>query len=145
MASVSRSLTINAAPSAVWELASDPHHRPRWWPGVTRVENVSERRFTDVYISKRGRPVRLDFDVVEFEAPRRLAWEQELIGTPFERFLRQSRYELKLEQAQASTRVTLAMIQRPRGVSRAGGGLLVLRAARQRADDALRGLAALLG
>ena len=39
----------------------DAHHMPRWWPGVVRVEGVEEDRFTQVFQTKKGRPVRMDF------------------------------------------------------------------------------------
>ncbi len=37
---------------------------PRWWPGVGRMEGVEEDRFTQVFKTKKGRPVRADFRVV---------------------------------------------------------------------------------
>ena len=87
MARTTRSRRIAASPEAVWEIVADPHHLPRWWPGVARVEDVRGGRFTEVIPTKRGKPVRLDFRVIESEPPSRRSWTQELPGTPFERLL----------------------------------------------------------
>ena len=32
-----RSRTLPASPDALWDVIADPHHMPRWWPGVERV------------------------------------------------------------------------------------------------------------
>ena len=42
---------------------------PRWWPGVERMEGVEADRFTQVFKTKRGRPVRADFRVLRSEPP----------------------------------------------------------------------------
>jgi uncharacterized protein YndB with AHSA1/START domain len=143
MASARRTRTIAAAPHELWEVIGDPHHLPRWWPGVERVEGVSEAHFTEVHVSKRGRTVRIDYDVIESEPPLRRAWAQDLIGTPFERFLRESTIAIELEPGGAGTEVALLMRQLPRGTSRFGGGVLFSRAGRRILDDALAGLARL--
>ena len=65
MATARRTRVVAAAPQRVWELLEDPHHMPRWWPGVARMEGVEEDRFTQVMVTKKGRPVRLDFRSVE--------------------------------------------------------------------------------
>jgi hypothetical protein len=77
---------------------------------------------------------------VEVEPPRRARWEQELAGTPFERFLRRADIEIELAPAGDGTRVTLVLDQALKGSSRFGG-LMVRRAARTRLDEALEGLA----
>jgi len=41
MPTVTRTRTIEASPQDVWEVLSDPHHLPRWWPRVSRVEAVT--------------------------------------------------------------------------------------------------------
>ncbi len=64
-----RTRTLPASPEELWELIADPHHMPRWWPGVERMEGVEPDRFTEVFKTKRGRPVRADFRVRESEAP----------------------------------------------------------------------------
>jgi uncharacterized protein YndB with AHSA1/START domain len=145
MATTRRSRTISAAPSAVWEVVEDPHHFPRWWPGVTRMEGVHDDRFTQVFLTKKGRAVRVDFTVLESRPPddrgiglRR--WEQEIPGTPFERVLNESIIEVRLEPAAAGTTITIEQRQKLRGSSRTGGFML-RRAMRAKLDEALDGLA----
>lgn len=133
------SRSIAAPPSTVWELIEDPHHLPRWWPGVTRVEGVAEDRFTQVFISKRGRTVRMDFAVLASEPPWRRMWEQELDGTPFERVLGQSITEIVLEPEGTGTKVTLEQRQKMKGYSRTGS-FMIKRATREKLVEALEGL-----
>ena len=85
MPTARRSRTIAAPPSALWEMVGDPHHLPRWWPRVERVEDVGGGAFTEVMRTARRPLVRADFRVVDSREPERRAWEQELEGTPFER------------------------------------------------------------
>ena len=140
MPSAKRSRTLPAPPEELWELIADPHHLPRWWPGVERVEGVQDGRFTEVFKTKRGRPVRADFRVVASEAPTTRAWEQEVAGTPFERVLRASVIEVQLLPAGGGTDVTISHEQKLRGYSRTGGFLL-RRATASKLDEALDGLA----
>ncbi len=42
--SARRSRTIAARAEQLWELIGDPHHLPRWWPRVERVEDVEGGR-----------------------------------------------------------------------------------------------------
>src|SRR5947209_20593828 len=107
MPSARRERTLAAAPEAVWRIVSDPHHMPRWWPGVQRVESVDADRFTQVFISSRGRPVRADFRVLASEPLQRRVWEQEVEGTPFERVLQAARTEIELSPVSGGTRVTI--------------------------------------
>ena len=145
-----RSRLIEAEPEAIWSVVEDPHHFPRWWPGVVRVEGVGLDRFTHVYTTKKGRTVRIDFRVLASEPPgedhrgcRR--WEQDILGSPFERVLREAITEVSLEQGSpAGTRVTILQRQKLRGYSRTGGWML-RRATRSRLDQALDGLARILG
>jgi carbon monoxide dehydrogenase subunit G len=134
-----RERRIAADQRRVWEVIEDPHHMPRWWPGVKRMEGVEDDRFTQVFFTKRGRPVRMDFRLLASEPPWRRVWEQEVAGTPFERVLSQAITEIALEPADGGTRVTLAQDQKLRGYSRTGGFLL-RRATRKRLDEALEGL-----
>jgi uncharacterized protein YndB with AHSA1/START domain len=135
-----RSRTLPASQQELWEILSDPHHLPRWWPGVDRMEGVEEHRFTEVLKTKRGRPVRADFHVVRSEPPWTRSWAQEVAGTPFERVLSESVIEVRLEPAPGGTQVTIAQQQKLRGYSRTGG-FLVRRATDTRLDEALDGLA----
>jgi uncharacterized protein YndB with AHSA1/START domain len=139
-----RKRTLPASPQELWEIIADPHHMPRWWPGVDRMEGVEDDRFTQVFKTKRGRAVRADFRVVLSEPPSGRAWAQEVAGTPFERVLNESVIEVRLEPAPGGTEVTLAQQQKLRGYSRTGG-LLVRRATATKLDEALDGLARLVG
>ncbi len=143
MAKITRSRTIAATPEAVWEIVQDPHHLPRWWPGVIRVEDVRRGRFTEVIPTRRGKPVRLDFVVLESEAPRRRSWTQELAGTPFERLLTAWTTTITLEaDGEDACNVTLEEHQQLRGSFRAGL-LLQRRPASRRVESALKALAKL--
>ena len=146
-----RTRVLAASQQELWEVISDPHHMPRWWPGVARVEGVEEDRFTLVFQTKRKRPVRMDFRVLASDAPGsgeepsgHRAWEQEVRGTPFERVLESSTTEVLLDQAHgATTQVTIAQAQRLRGYSRTGA-LLLRRATEKRLDEALDALERIL-
>lgn len=142
MPSVRRERVVEAAPGAVWAVVSNPHHQPRWWPRVTRVEDVAGGRFTQVFATQAGRTVRADFRVVERAEGRAIAWEQQVEGTPFARVFRASRTEIVLEPEGAGTRVRIAVEQKLAGISRIGGGLMVRRGTGRIIDEALDGLAA---
>ena len=144
MAGTRRTRTLPASQEQLWELIADPHHMPRWWPGVERMEGVEPERFTQVFKTKRGRPVRADFRVVTSEPPTTRAWEQEVDGTPFERVLSASVIEVRLDPVPAGTEVTISQRQKLRGYSRTGG-FLVRRATASRLDEALDGLAQICG
>jgi len=134
-------LTIAAAPEHLWQLIEDPHQMPRWWPRVTRVESVGDDHWTQVFTTDRGRPVRVDFRLLASDPPALRAWEQEIPGTPFERVLRESIIELRLQRlADGATRVAICQRQKLRGASRTGG-LMVARATRAQLREALNGLA----
>jgi uncharacterized protein YndB with AHSA1/START domain len=140
VATTQRSRVLKASQQRLWELISDPHHMPRWWPGVTRMENVESDRWTQVFKTRKGRPVRADFHLLESEPPSLRAWEQELPGTPFERVLNELVVEIRLEAvAGAATEVTIVNRQKLRGYSRSGG-FLMRGAVRRRLDEALDGL-----
>jgi uncharacterized protein YndB with AHSA1/START domain len=131
--------TIAAPAQRVWDVLGDPHHMPRWWPGVTRMEGVEDDRWTQVFVTKRGRPVRADFHLLVSEPPRRRCWEQEVVGTPFERVLDEAITEVELEPVQGGTQVRIAQRQRLRGYSRTGG-LLLRRATKGKLREAVEGL-----
>jgi uncharacterized protein YndB with AHSA1/START domain len=146
MPTVRRSRTVSASPEQVWRVIADPHHMPRWWPLVKRMEGVSGDQFTQVLTTRKGRLVRADFRVVVSEAPEtggdtagRRVWEQEVTGTPFERVLGQAITEVLIEPAEGATRVTIALTQRLRGYSRTGGFML-RRATKAKLGEALDGL-----
>ena len=142
--SVERSRVVAASPQDLWAIVGDPHHQPRWWPGVERVEGVEAERFTQVLRTRRGRAVRVDYAVVEQHAPALAVWRQELEGSPFARVLSASEIRIELEGADAATRVTITQLQRLRGSNRTGHWMLA-RATRRRLDSALAGLAEITG
>lgn len=116
---------------------------------VKRMEGVAGDEFTQVLITRKGRPVRADFRVLISEPPGaggspagRRVWKQETEGTPFERVLGEAVTEVVLEPVDGATRVTISLTQGLRGYSRTGGFLL-RRATRARLSDALEGLEAL--
>ena len=120
---------------------SDPHHLPRWWPRVTRVEAVEGGAFTEVLKSAKGKLVRADFTLVEVdEAQRRLIWSQELEGSPFERLLASAETEVRLVSREQDTDVTLELRQSLTGFFPRFGGYMVRRAAAATLDEALDGL-----
>jgi uncharacterized protein YndB with AHSA1/START domain len=137
---------VIAAPrERVWDLVSDPHHLPRWWPRTIRVEDVKgaaggrRTRWTTVLGTKRGRGVRADYRCTDATTGERYVWHQEIEGTPFEKVLRSSELEIRLEDVEESTSVSLASAERLRGLSKLGSPMM-RRAARRRLDEALDGM-----
>ena len=90
-------------------------------------------------MTKRGRPVRIDFHLLDSEPPYRRAWEQEIPGTPFERVLNEAITEIQLDLMGSGTRITIGQRQKLRGYSRTGGYLL-RRATVKKLTEALDGL-----
>jgi uncharacterized protein YndB with AHSA1/START domain len=142
-----RSRTIEAPPGELWRTVSDPHHLPRWWPRVTRVEDVRDDEFTEVMLTARGKVVRADFRIVRRDGGGRgIVWEQLVDGTPFARVLGAAETEITLEPASDGTVVTIELRQtlsareaRSRMVPRLGS-FMVARAAAATLDEALDGL-----
>ena len=116
MPTARRSRVIAAPADRVWDTVGDPHHLPRWWPRVSRVEAVTRDAFTQV-----------------------------LGGTPFARVFRESVTELTLAPAgDGATKVTLTVRQKLQGSARFGG-FMVRRATAKVLDEALDTLAGLHG
>jgi uncharacterized protein YndB with AHSA1/START domain len=134
-----RTRTLGASPDAVWKVVGDPHHLPRWWPKVRRVEDVEGRRFTKVFVTEKGRPVRADYEVLETDAPHSISWSQEVEDSPFERLLDESVTTVRLAPAGEGTEVSLAMRQKLRGWARFAP-FLVRHGSRRLLDEALEGL-----
>ena len=151
LSSATRKRVVTAPVEEVWKVIADPYQMPRWWPGVERMEGVHDDRFTQVFKSKRQRTVRADFRLLASEPPGgqytsgHRTWEQELVGTPFERVLVESITEIAVEPADGGgTLVTLAQRQKLRGYSKTG--VWAMRSATaKRLDQALEGLARILG
>jgi uncharacterized protein YndB with AHSA1/START domain len=135
---------VRAAPPDVWKIVSDPEHLPRWWPGVTRVEEATPEAWTTVLASPRGKSVRADYTLVEAEALERLVWRQEVEESPFERILHEAVTELTLAPADDGTEVGIKLRQRPRGFARFGF-IQLRRAAGRQLDEALEALDAVVG
>lgn len=114
-----REQTFPGSPEEIWKVVSDPHRLPAWWPGVTRVEEVSPEAWTKVLLSPGGKAVRADYTRLEADEPVHLKWRQELDESPFERLLHSSTTEIDLAQAGADeTVVRIAVEHRPRGWAR---------------------------
>jgi carbon monoxide dehydrogenase subunit G len=145
-----RTRTVNVPPEEVWELISDPHHMPRWWPGVKRMEDVGDQFWTQAFTTKKGRTVRVDYHLLQSDPPGPggdtpgiRVWEQEIEGTPFERVLAESITEIVIQGAGGGTEVTIAQRQKLRGYSKTGGFLL-RRATKEKLDEALDGIEGVL-
>jgi hypothetical protein len=110
---------------------------------VTRVEAVVDDQFTLVIPTRKGRPMRVDYRIVESVEPQLQVWTQEVIGTPFERLLDESLTTLRISPAQAGSSVQIELLQRMRGWARLGGWML-RRTNRQRLTSALETLASLV-
>jgi len=149
MPTARRSRTIAAPVGELWQLVRDPHHLPRWWPRVTRVENVAQNAFTEVMKTKKGKLVRADYLVVQIdELEHTLRWEQRVAGTPFARVLASAQTGVRLKPTDAgvaATNVTLELRQTMTGFFPRFGGFLLRRAAGATLEEALDGLARIYG
>jgi uncharacterized protein YndB with AHSA1/START domain len=148
-----RSRTIAAPAEELWQVVRDPHHLPRWWPRVRRVEDVDGGEFTEVMITAKGKVVRADFRViVQEESAHHLTWEQKVEGTPFARLLRAAETEVRLtalgtgpSEGQAATQVTIELRQTLQGFFTRFGSFMVRRAALATVEGALEGLEQISG
>lgn len=150
MPKAKRSRVIAADRRSVWDVVSDPYHRTRWLPKVSRVEDVHERargsgsEWTDVLSTASGKSVRAEFRCLWSREQEGYAWEQQIEGSPFAKVLQSSVTSVELEDREDGTSVTLVADQRLRGLSRLGGFML-RRATGAQLDDALDGLERALG
>lgn len=136
-----RHRVIRASADELWEVVRDPHHLPRWWPRVSRVEAVEGGAFTELLKTAKGKLVRADFRLVETdEAQWRLTWSQELEGSPFERLLASAETEVQLVSQGQDTDVTIELRQSLTGFFPRFGGFMVRRAAAATLEEALDGL-----
>jgi uncharacterized protein YndB with AHSA1/START domain len=161
-----RSRTIAASAEDLWAIVSDPHHLPRWWPRVSRVEDVEDGAFTEVMTTSRGKVVRADFDLVQADGQQlSLTWSQRVEGTPFGRVLKSAETQVRLTPAPqgshsafgeragtetgltggAQTVVTIELRQALTGFFPRFGGFMVRRAAAATIDGALDGLERISG
>jgi uncharacterized protein YndB with AHSA1/START domain len=156
-----RSRTIAASAQELWELVRDPHHLPRWWPRVTRVEDVQDGAFTEVMRTRKGKLVRADFNLLQAdESALTLTWAQRVQGTPFARLLKSAETDVRLAplavsvghgdgqprgNVGAATEVTIELRQTLTGVFPRLGGHMVRRAAAATLEEALDGLERISG
>lgn len=145
MPTARRSRTIAAPVAELWELVCDPHHLPRWWPRVERVEDVADGAFTELMRTSKGKAVRADFLLVHAdEDEHSLTWEQQLEGSPFARVLSSSQTHLTMrsegEGGGEATNVTIELRQKLSGFFPRFGAFMVRRAAAATIDEALDGL-----
>ncbi len=161
MPTVRASRTLAASPSDVWAVVGDPHHLPRWWPRVERVEAVQDGEFTEVLRSDRGNVVRADFSLAEVQEGRRVVWAQQIEGTPFARVLDSAQTAIELEPVAAGggthavdgapadgevhTEVSIELRQGLRGLFPKMGAWLVRRAGARTLEQALDGLERIFG
>jgi len=128
MPRVTRRRAVAAPSTAVWELISDPYNLPRWWPRTQRVESVegagTGAQWTKVLGTAEGRGVRADFRCTHAVENERIAWEQLIPGTPFERHLRHYAIEISLSEAGDGTEVSIGARQGLRGLSRLGSPMM---------------------
>jgi uncharacterized protein YndB with AHSA1/START domain len=133
----------------LWEVIGDPHHLPRWWPRVSRVESVEVDAFTEVLLGGRGKMVRADFRLLDAVSPRRIVWAQQVENTPFARILKSAETEISLAGADMSdgpaTEVTIELRQTLHGFLARLGSHLVRRAAGSTIEEALDGLERIVG
>lgn len=142
---VKRQRTIAASSDAVWDLVSDPHHLPRWWPQVQRVEDVTRDAWTKVLKTPRGKTVRADYTRVSWRPRHEIIWRQEVEESPFEAILDESITTIALEPlGEDETRVRLTAAQELRGRYRFGGFML-RRATKRQLDEALDGIEQAVG
>ncbi len=99
MPTAQRTRTIAASPRELWEVLGDPHHLPRWWPRVNRVEAVEADAFTEVLISDKGKTVRADFKLLDTVESQRVVWAQQIENTPFARVLKSAETEISIAEA----------------------------------------------
>ena len=148
MPTAHRTRTIAAPARELWETIRDPHHLPRWWPRVSRVEDVTEGAFTEVLSTKSGKYVRADFTLAECdEHAMRLRWEQRVQDSPFARLLKSAETEVSLRDAAgrpgepgAATAVTIELKQTLNGFFPRFGAYMVRKAAARTIEEALDGL-----
>jgi uncharacterized protein YndB with AHSA1/START domain len=139
--------TISAPLESLWETVADPHHLPRWWPLVVRVEDVTETAFTEVLSSSHGKLMRADFTLPHRpEHAHVLRWEQLVENTPFARLLKSAHTTVSLAPATGvGTEVTIELTQSLNGFFPRFGSFMVRKAATQTLDEALDGLERIAG
>lgn len=146
MPTATRTRTLTAQLDDMWTLVGDPHHLPRWWPRVERVEDVRDGAFTEVMRTAKGKVVRADFELAHADPQAHsVCWQQRLIGTPFERLLTSAETEITLAPMGTGTQVTIELRQSLNGFVARMGSYMVRRAALATVDEALSNLEVIVG
>ena len=160
MPTARRTRTIGTSPQELWEVLGDPHHLPRWWPRVSRVEAVTQTgiphggghagelgAFTEVLTSAKGKIVRADFQLLDAVAGQRIVWAQQVENTPFGKVLKSAETEVSLAGVDdaRSTEVTIEIRQALQGFLARLGAHMVRRAAASTIEEALDGLERIVG
>jgi uncharacterized protein YndB with AHSA1/START domain len=151
-----RTRTIAASRQELWEVLGDPHHLPRWWPRVSRVEAVTQTgtgefdAFTEVLMSGKGKMVRADFKRLDAVPEHSVVWAQQVENTPFARILTSAETEIGLSDGGVAgdgpaTEVTIELRQTLHGFFARLGSHLVRRAAASTIDEALDSLERIVG
>jgi uncharacterized protein YndB with AHSA1/START domain len=140
---------IAVSPEELWGVVGDPHHLPRWWPRVQRVEAVQDGAFTEVLMSEKGKMVRADFKLIDTSGQWRIVWGQQIEGTPFARVLKSAETEITVADGHGThgplAEVTIEMRQATQGFFARLGSRLVRRAAASTIDEAFDGLERIAG
>ena len=148
MPTVKRTRSLPVEPDRAWKLIADPHNLPRWWPETVRVESVQgspgavRSRFTQVFETSKGTAVRADYRITGSTSGERLVWEQQIDGTPFEKFLRAAVLEMRIaadEAEAAGSKVTIEARRSLRGTSKLGAPMMK-GATKRSLDAALDGI-----
>jgi len=130
----------------VWQLVSDPHHLPRWWPRVARVEGVEAGAFTEVLSGRHGRVLRADYRITAAdETLLTLCWVQVIDGTPFARLLKAAETVIRLAPNGRATDVTIELRQSLNGIFPRIGARRFRLAAAATISEALSGLDRIAG
>jgi len=141
MPDASRSRTIAASAGDLWDVISDPHHLPRWWPRVSRVEDVEQDAFTEVLKTAKGRSC----------APTS-SWSRPTSSPAGHVVSAGAGHSVRTPTAvggdggapggghRQATKVTIELRQVLNGGFPRFGGYMVIRAARATIDEALDGL-----
>lgn len=153
MPTARRTRSIQAPADELWAIVGDPHHLPRWWPRVERVEDVVAEAFTKMMRTRKGRVVRTDFELARRdEQEHTLSWSQLVEGTPFGRVLSSAETEVRLRSQPEQggglapmTEVTIELRQTLTGFFPRFGGFMVRRAAAATLEEALDGLERISG
>ena len=134
-----------SSPDAVWEYVTDLKNLPRWWPRTASVRDVSGTgatvgsRWTQVLQARSGNRLGASLICTVADRPEVWRFEQETVGTPFERMMKAAWTELRISPEGDGAELELELGQSLHGLSRLGA-LFVRRASAKTAGEALDAL-----